>query len=452
MQNLYKIPKNTEVVIFGSSHSGASYSPGLIYKKFGIKSIIFEPSHCDLDVIEILFKEILKNKSEKKIFLIEAYSIDMSFKESHKRMIPLISQVALYMQLSSNKYSLANKINTNEFTQLNTFFPITKYHGNYKNAKYYSNVFNEQQNGFAIHQYTTVMSEINYKHILNRKTKFPDDNDILYIEKKIKKLKEIAEENKVKIVFYRAPIPFEMEDKEYIKKNVLYTNLLSKYGISYLDFNMLKEELKIDRNWFENTTYENIHTSEQGKYEISRFLGNYMCKLNICNIYEPKNESYINDYNILEKNIKIIELKAIKEYFSYISLLRKMPNITIIVSGSFEIGANMAEYNKILEILGLNIDIKSDLKTFFISAVESSGKKYFEKLSNSWINHRLYFGDNHIFDISSYINEYSIKFDGKEYSKNKEGLNFVIYDNQSNRIIDNVTINLKENPNFMITR
>jgi len=97
-----------------------------------------------------------------------------------------------------------------------------------------------------------------------------------------------------------------------------------------------------------------------------------------------------------------------------------------------------------------------NIEIHIFGIVESNGKKHFEKVSPERINHKLYFGDNNIFEIISagwlYGNVSSIKYNGEEQSKNRIGLNIVIYDKEKREIVDSVNVNTFKDSELKINR
>lgn len=234
-------------------------------------------------------------------------------------------------------------------------------------------------------------------------------------------------------------------------------DIADEYGIRYLNFMHHYDELQFDP---QDSTDGGTHLNAYSAETLTRYLGTYL-RENYTLEDVRQNPSYDfmrEDAEQFEDYKTELELKSTKSLGDYLDLLRnyRSDRYTIFVS--------------VKDIQGYALT--PDIIDRLISLGYEGGGILLDKQYHSFIGiiHgadvvEMYGGDEALFydgeinrrkiDISSRTlkqgNVSEIKIGAKDYSKNKRGLNFVLYDNETEEVIDAVSFDTHV-PEFTCSR
>ena len=142
------------------------------------------------------------------------------------------------------------------------------------------------------------------------------------------------------------------------------------------------------------------------------------------------------------------------EIDAYLSALDHDPFTIILVSKDEFTGSLRESTIEILQELGLSADLIGQEGCHYL-AVISDGEVLLEELSFDPIEYRGAVKAGHLplYALSA-RDEWgngltSVQIDGEEYSKNESGLNVIVYNNQTRKIVDSVWFNTYEPENTM---
>ena len=141
-----------------------------------------------------------------------------------------------------------------------------------------------------------------YREIVKTKEYMVKTDDIKPIPKEnleyLNKIIELSKENNIKLIFVGLP---SQKSWNYAKHNAI--NKLSKeLQFEYINLNMIEE---IDIDWQKDTRDKGDHLNYFGAKKVSKYLGEYLKKLNI--ISSKKNDSNYNDWNMLYEKYKNLD-------------------------------------------------------------------------------------------------------------------------------------------------
>jgi|GEM_PF-1932076 len=476
IESFYKKRNNTfDGIFMGSSHA-LSFSPQIIEEVSGLRSYIYANDGRNFDAIYYDLHVILKNQKPKYVF-IECFTIWNSIAKKS----PGISRNFNMQPISFQKYINLKKVaifqDNPEKHVLENIFPILENHNNRKSSEYISsgikrifdkNKRNEIKNytGYGglrpssqmvqssrdrITNYVGSNSYYNYENLW-------DNHHIEDFEEKLsvlEKINDLKEKYGFKLIYVYAPMFYEIENPNYDKKHQFFKEIFMKTGDDFIDLNLMNDVLKLSNESYMNEPSAtlnnniNVHLSNKGSIPASIFIGEWLAKKEKTELKTPEIIEY-------EEIHYIHLLRYSKNLNEYMENFRELRNCIAIVSIRDEGSTLWEKYKDIFQHIGFSEDLEGKYRNSYIGIVESNGKKHFEKVSSERINHKLYFGDNNIFEITSAGwldgNVSSIKYNGEEQSKNRIGLNIVIYDKEKREIVDSVNVDTFKDSELKINR
>ena len=144
-------------------------------------------------------------------------------------------------------------------------------------------------------------------------------------------------------------------------------------------------------------------------------------------------------------DVNLSHIENIEDYLD--ALIFAKDRYTIIVSGKDEIYTTLdEELSSKLMKLGITADLSKEHYYSYIAVIER-GNRLFEDFKHEKIETEGTFDENRMsYKVISAGydrgNLSSILLNGQEYSENTRGLNFVVYSNETHRILDEVTFDI----------
>ncbi len=267
--SLYSIlsekPNTIDVVAVGDSLVYSSISPMEIYGEYGYT--VFD---C----------------SKPAQLVTEAYNYYKVAVESQKPKVAFIEANILFRNISkTNGISKTRDI-------LKSSIPLFVYHDDWKKIIVGNNVENNLK-GF-VYSKKIQSGTLEEYMIKTDETKIIPKENLDYLNKIIK----LSKENNIKIIFVGLP---SQKSWNYEKHNAV-EKLSKKLQIEYINLNMIEE---VDIDWQKDTRDKGDHLNYFGAKKVSKYLGEYLKKLNI--ISSKKNDSNYNDWNILYEKYKNLD-------------------------------------------------------------------------------------------------------------------------------------------------
>lgn len=286
------------------------------------------------------------------------------------------------------------------------------------------------------------------------------ENADTYLRKTI----ELCQENGVDVLLTLMPMDYnkvvsdgEINRAEWQQYWNGVQDIADEYGIQYLNFMHHYDELQLNP---QNSTDGGTHLNACSAEALTRYLGKYL-KENYVLEDVRENPSYDfmrKDLEQFQQYKTELELKSTKSLGDYLDLLRqyRSDRYTIFVS--------------VKDIQGYALT--QEIVDKMISLGYEGGGILLDKQYHSFIGMvhgadviELYGGDEALFYdgeinkrklfLSSQTlnqgNLSEIKIGAKDYSQNKRGLNFVLYDNQTEEVIDAVSFDTHV-PEFTCSR
>lgn len=422
VKNFYALPKDSiDVLAVGSSHVIKGFSALELFKNYGISAYGLGTEQQSLMNSLAWIKESLKTQDEK-IVLIEAH---MFFEETPE---PQNRKGMDNMKFSLNKIQCAyyDSKQRNSFENfVSLLFPITRYHSrwsevveNYGEPKevcpnYRGYAFSNEICGTK--DYKTLDESIT-----EEKEFFWEYENILVKAIKYCKSKDIE------LIIYKGPdMDWDMQRHNAVKRVAIEND------VTFLDFNLkeLSEEIGFD---YANDCEFLNHTNIFGAEKVSNYLGKYISEK-----YKIEDKRNNPEYEYLANQAKeysyITENGKLVTYFNpglYIDALKSEDFTVVYVKNSF-MNDGSEGFKGLVNELGFNMD-KVNMPNY--CAIYENGKIVVEEGSNENIHlERKVDGFN---DLVINTANLSINFSGNERSLFYPGFNVLIYNNQTNSIVE----------------
>lgn len=268
--SLYSIlsekPNTIDVVAVGDSLVYSSISPMEIYGEYGYT--VFD---C----------------SKPAQLVTEAYNYYKVAVESQKPKVAFIEANILFRNI--NKKSAISK--SKDF--LKSSVPLMVYHNNWKKIIIKDDDANNNFKGFVYSKKIKPGTLKEYMVKTDDIKPIPKEN-LEYLNKII----ELSKENNIKLIFVGLP---SQKSWNYAKHNAI-SKLSKELQFEYINLNMIEE---IDIDWQKDTRDKGDHLNYFGAKKVSKYLGEYLKKLNI--ISSKKNDSNYNDWNMLYEKYKNLD-------------------------------------------------------------------------------------------------------------------------------------------------
>lgn len=406
---------NIDLFFIGTSRVRNGISPMYVWDKYRVISYGLGSSGQDKKISYLLTKLVLKRNKPKIII------VDTNFYNNHASKVrDLLNFVPLQYRLQYSMYLFDEPLK-----EINVF---DNYHSRWK-------IINK--NDFTSHNYFKGLGE--YEHIVYRNpvkdqktnTKASISQDTVKI---MESMQQLANETSAKIIFIKLPNAMDnIANDEAIGK------LCEKYGFLYIDYNKLQNEIGLDYNTdFIDKSHINIYGGQKVlDHLIPYLIKNYQLPTH----YDDKEYlSWDNDYKQYAREINGKELRFIKSFSNWYNKAL-YDNYTILISSNGDDVLNRLpqDIKDKFKSLGLN-KFETDKKNYKYVAIIDDGKVFFEEISAKKVEYSGRMKNVVNLEVSSENKKSIINVSGKERSKNKYGLNFVIYDKVNREIVDSIWI------------
>lgn len=449
LQGFYDEPKNSMDVIFlGSSHLYFGINPNIIWKNNKLSTYNLGMNEQPIWLSYFYLKEALKYQNPK-VIVLEVFYLENTRKL--KDYNDFASDVVNRINLDPMKFSF-NKINAikesvpkNEFVDY--IFNINKYHDRWK--RLHKNDFTSDSIPYLFKGFTSslkVYNETRVRDLNARKGKEGmklHEKSINYLDK----ITQLAQEKEIKLVFIKTPLAQAVFRQQFADALFSIKKYADKEKIDFINYNEIYDEIGFD--FLRHMSDESGHLNKYGAEIISKHIGNYLK-----NKYfkEKKEDPVLNE--VWNENLKlyeklelsrtakanIIKSKTLPEYLNYAKLL----DLLVLVSVRDDGSGQYRNYNSSFKDLGITSDLNKkfrwsyigvkNINTGFVKEIIDSTKVSFSFKSDKLDIKMTSIGGNKSGNMSSII------VNGKEYSKNLRGHNFVIINLKEQVVFDTFNV------------
>lgn len=429
---LYDLPKDSlDVVYIGTSQYHMGITPLQIWKEYGITGASFNAPLCRARLSYYMIKEVLKYQNPKVIVLDAAVVRGGTDEEVvNRRTISQFKLSPLKFQALYNCLELKGKT-IDEI--INTAFQFFAYHDkwNQLGEKDFTGDSSSlaYQKGYLLTTDCTPYSEMDHEANQTPTLFTMDEKTTDYMGK----IKTLCEEKGVDLMVVK--LPSDMW-------NVTYAGIVGRWAeandVTFLDLTQkqLQRQMHFDK---ETSYFDGNHMNRIGAETVSSYLGNYLTQHYQFDAHSQEIEdAWEADYETYEsyRNVRIMQsTKDLAEF----ARLASNPNYIICLSIKDDAtrGLTENEYEE-LQKFGLNMRFTERYRTS-LTAVIDGGSVVTQKDGNMELSCEYKPYANCEIKVTSeghdVGNSSSIVVNGKEYSKNKRGLNAVVYDKTTNEVV-----------------
>ncbi len=225
-----------DVLVLGDSEAYSSFSPLQVYHDTGITSYVAA--------------QPLQNITEMKHMLTVALSTQ------HPKVVMLETDV-FYRDIGS-----VSGLEDILEESLNTLFPVFQYHNIWKMLGASDYTTNTSWKGYYLHNDVNAFTALDsYMTASNQQKKLFWLNMIV-----LQQIKKEVEDAGAQLILYSAPSPvnYNMAKHNYLK------SLSEEWGITYIDFNAIADEIGID--WSKDTRDAGDHLNDSGAWKVTDYL------------------------------------------------------------------------------------------------------------------------------------------------------------------------------------
>lgn len=448
MKEFYQLEEDTaQILLVGTSHNTMGFSPIECYKQTQITSFNLSTAKQPIELSYYLLEEALKTQSPEVIICDVA---NLFYKKSDIN-IAKFRYVIDSMPLSMTKLKLAdcyayyNEDVKKIFSVGEAICPIYYYHDRWKELT--EEEFNVDK---AVPHLKGQVLRINISEMeydiadqdakaAKEIEKDPDDapkiskHNLSYLIK----MKELCDENNIKLLLTITPTK-----KWNSYKREVIEQVCDKYGMDFLDMNQTDGTV-VD---YTNNMADGNHVNASGAIKTTKYLYDYV--INNYGVKGKFNQDYedsIKYYDAYYNNM--IKYNMETDFNKYLSLLNEnKKDLTIFISAKGDIVEGLQDNDVAqLQSLGCKISFDDSYRDNSYLAVIDEGNLVYEEADKGSISYKYELENGSKVKMSS-EEEFEegdpiINIDDMEYAINGAGLNIVIYDKESNLVIDSVSFN-----------
>lgn len=446
-QDFYKLKKNTVDVLFmGNSHAVAAFNPQVIYDTYGITSYNLGSEQQSLLITYYWLREALKYQSPRAVVL-ETYSFH-KYKDAYIYNALNCSEGAVRkgmdsMKLSPLKIEAMGAIERIDPTQIGLSYLLL-------NIRYHTRWYELGENDYteiemidhggikgfsAMKDFSFEVKDSTIKNSDLNKAEAEPMAEIADIY--LPQIIELCKKENIKLIFVKIPCLESIEryktTKEFADKN----------DIPFYDLN---EDTLYKKIEYDIEKYKYGHVNYRGAELISHFIGGLL--LNDYDIPTREDKSFDQSRINYENRIKNIELAETTEINNYLEKLNDS-RYSVFAFVPTYIGKFVDDdFMSRWKALGFEYDIRNPETGAHYCAVRSGGQSreimttediaFSGSIRNGLVQYS-YLIDTKTLGTRGH--KYSMVVDGTECGYKKFGIDIVVYDDDSKKIIDKVNIN-----------
>ena len=439
-KGLYEMKRDTvDILFFGSSHAASGFCPQVMYNSRGIRSYNLACEQQNLLVSYYWLLEAMRYQSPEVVVLDPYVFFNYNKKEALNTQESCTRMAMDPMRWSKVKWTAVNDICRYDTKQSLGSYILrnVRFHDRWTELSEQDFSSVQMQKHYELKGYAPLSEIGKYINIdyapmdayNTEDVEEPNELMKVYMDKMV----EVCKDRGIDLVLVKTP----SNQWFYTRHNAIQRYADDK-GLIFIDFN--------DKKYYDNCGFvfkEDMHDVEHaniwGADKITRYLADYLVEHidSLANITDEQWEAANEYYNRIVRDCTLKHIDNIDEYFNAINEDRYA--ILIAVKNDLD-NSLIEDMRSRFNLLGLEFNITPG-ENYAASIYE--GKRYEEggmnsvKISGSTRNKRTDFVI--ISGGAKGEKECSIILDNCETSLNKQGINFVVYDNETWKIIDSMS-------------
>ena len=434
----YKMERNTvDVLFFGSSHAASSFSPQILYDRYGITSYNLGCEQQNLITSYYWLKEALRFQKPKAIVL-DCYILFPYNKGEALNASESCTRKAMdYMKWSPVKWEAVHAIcAVDEKQTLSSYYlPNIRFHTRWTGLNEEDFTFSQMSSHYELKGFTALskFSENQDYHPFSAEESNDEEPMVELMEEYLDKITELCSQQGISLLLVKTP-----SVSEDVKKYNRLQRYAEEHELAFIDFNENHIYHKIGYD-FAIDNADSGHGNAWGAARITSYLGKLL--QNQYGLAEKTDIQWEETKEYYKGVIKDCSLKMITDMDCYLDLIkdhRYWIMIAVKDEGTEALDDNLLQR---LRNLGLKAELEGEYRSSYYGIVAEGNVKEalgYEMLKEAGTirNGRSYY------EISSAGyengNTCSIRIDGTEYAKNMRGINIVVYNHVTKTLVDSV--------------
>ncbi|MBD5469556.1 MAG: hypothetical protein HDR19_00135 [Lachnospiraceae bacterium] len=435
----YEMPKDSiDVLFLGSNYGVTAFIPQELYNNYGITSYNLSCEQQNLVISYYWLKEALRFQKPKAVVLETFYLFNDQFTSSEA----YIRKAIDYMKWSNVKVQAIEdicSIDTNQ-TKNSYYFTNLRFHTRWAELSENDFSYSKMSSHYEMKGFSTTFDQANDNDYVPLYTEGNDETtkaDEL-MQRYIEKISALCATNDIKLILVKTPAPSQKIGKYNTTKQLADT-----LNVKFYDFNTMQLYNDIEFSYDSDMMDTNGHTSFKGAIKITNYLGNLL--QTDYDIAPQVNDAWENTryaYSCLLCNANLKHIPDINTYLDCLNLMKDHYSILIAVKDDATSCLNDDVVRKFND-LGLSFRLMEKSGTSYIAVI--SPENIYEDIGNTPLEAKGTIRNGIVrYQITSAGStcehpSCSIQLDGTEYARAGSGLNIVVYDNLTKKVIDRVS-------------
>ena len=434
----YQLERHTaDVLFFGSSHAASFFIPQELYNSYGITSYNLGCEQQNLVVSYYWLKEALRCQQPKAVILDCYMLFEYNAKEPLNTAESCTRKAMDFMKWSSVKKEAVKTICALDENQslLSYYFPNLRYHTRWKGL--FENDFlagrrktHSELKGYApLAGYCGDSGFVPFERP-DGETKTPM---VPLMEAYLDKLRLLCEQNSISLILVKNPSTAQTAEK-----SAAIRDYADRHGLLFLDFNEKSLYEKTGYR-FETDNHDGGHGNLWGARKVTNYLGHILKDRSLADSKaSPQWEQTKAYYKGIQKDCCLTHISDLDTYLFQL----KDSRYSIFIASKGDCTSFLKQSSAgLLARIGCRTNLFETPGSAFFAVI--SGSNITEQTGMEELTTDGTLSDSSVtYEVLSAAGEgnekSSIFIDAEERSKNCRGLNFVVYQNDTQRVIDSV--------------
>lgn len=443
-EGFYGLKKDTvDVLTLGSSHSFCSIDPQYLYDQKHFRSFDLGSGNQSIMLSYFWLKEALRSQSPKVVLLEATFCWKRSDDPCNMKEADIRRSID-YMHVSPVKFEAIKAFSEMDDTMpVSSFlFPIIRYHDRWKELSEDDFMWSEPSSrselkGFYA-QATLNKKEgyVPYSKEERTETVEMDPVSVEYLEK----ILTICRDNDMHLILYRSPTLY----MDPLNESTALEEWADANNVSFYDFNEKSLYNTINFN-YDQDAGDYRHCNIYGARKITEFMGTLLNQLGVSPVEDKQWEDSRERY---EQEIKDITLSHITDTDQFIKAIDD-DDYTVFVSSKGEIDEQfLSVVQALADTLGIDSSDITSTSNSLGAVVEQGEVMFFESGKNTIIEEGTFRRGRSRYRLQCSNGKKpktsEIFIDNVNQSRDRTGLNVVVYENRKRSVIDTVCIEAGE--------
>lgn len=436
----YEMEDDTVDVLFlGSSHAACAFNPQVLYNEYGITSYNLGCEQQNLLLSYYWLKEALRSQTPRAVVLDTYILFEYKPDEALNTEEACTRKAVDVMKWGGVKTETIQAIcqNDSKQTELSYYFPNLRFHSRWSELGEDDFTFMELEGYTELKGYNALLGcyswqRQSYEPIQETETLEGEPAVPLMLEY-LQKIVDLCAENEIELILVKTPTT-----KQTWEKHNTVEFYARESGVRFYDFNTqdLYDASSFD---FASDMADDQHANVSGAVKLTEYMGEILDTE--CGIARHVDAQWADTdwfYQNISKDFKLHQEQAL---CAYLSMLNDERYSVFIAADDETANGLIPEAREKLAELGLVNGSMLEFGNSYLAAITEDG--IVEERGNQELSNSGAIRDGRVtYEIMSKGynsgSDCSIKINGTEYAKRKRGINIVVYDNLTRKVIDSV--------------